>query len=102
MEDISESLEDRVMRMVQEEIYEESGGEWRPWCANGKSLRVGGIIPIVDADTIVPEVCFHASLGGEGLELTGYVSYRISSRTQLESWESRHSTFSLKMFGLQI
>jgi hypothetical protein len=51
-----ESLEDRAMHMAQEEIYEESGRKWRPWCSNGKSLRVGEIILIIDADTIVPEV----------------------------------------------
>lgn len=59
---VSESLEDRAMRMAQEEIYEESGGKWRPWCANGKSIRVGEIILIIDADTIVPEVCLPAPL----------------------------------------
>ncbi|KAH9484535.1 hypothetical protein JR316_0004017 [Psilocybe cubensis] len=53
-----ESLEDRAMKMAQEEIYAESGNRWRPWCANGKSLRVGEIILIIDADTIVPEDCF--------------------------------------------
>ncbi|KAG1848118.1 glycosyl transferase family group 2-domain-containing protein, partial [Suillus subluteus] len=40
------------------EVYNESGGKWRPWANNGKSLRIGEIILIVDADTIVPEDCF--------------------------------------------
>ena len=52
-----ESLEDRAMNMAVEEIYEESGRRWRPWACNGKSLRVGEIILIVDSDTIVPEDC---------------------------------------------
>ncbi|KAH9927699.1 glycosyl transferase family group 2-domain-containing protein [Fomitopsis serialis] len=53
-----ESLEDRAMNMAVEEIYEESGKRWRPWACNGRSLRVGEIILIVDSDTIVPEDCF--------------------------------------------
>ena len=44
--------------MAQEEIYEESGRQFQPWCANGKSLRMGEIVLIIDADTIVPEDCF--------------------------------------------
>ncbi|KAJ7056829.1 glycosyl transferase family group 2-domain-containing protein [Mycena amicta] len=48
----SECLEDRAMQMA------ESGQRHRPWACNGKSLRVGEIILIIDADTIVPEDCF--------------------------------------------
>ncbi|KAF9532825.1 glycosyl transferase family group 2-domain-containing protein [Crepidotus variabilis] len=55
---VDESLEDRAMKMAQDEIYEESGRQFRPWCANGKSLRVGEIILIIDSDTVVPEDCF--------------------------------------------
>ena len=56
-------LEDKAMRMAEEEIFEESGGRFRPWCRNGKSIRVGQIILIIDSDTIVPEVgCFPLSL----------------------------------------
>lgn len=51
-------LEDKAMRMAEEEIYEESGRRFRPWCRNGKSIRVGEIILIIDSDTIVPEDCF--------------------------------------------
>jgi cellulose synthase/poly-beta-1,6-N-acetylglucosamine synthase-like glycosyltransferase len=54
----AESLEDRAMHMAVEEIYEKSGRRHRPWAANGKSLRVGEIILIIDADTIVPVDCF--------------------------------------------
>lgn len=51
-----QSLEDKALEMAIEEMFEESGRRWRPWAANGKSLRIGEIILIVDADTIVPEV----------------------------------------------
>ena len=44
--------------MAQEEIFEETGRQFKPWCANGKSLRMGEIILIIDSDTIVPEDCF--------------------------------------------
>jgi len=57
-DDLDESLEDKAMKMAQEEIYEESGRQFQPWCANGKSLRMGEIVLIIDADTIVPEDCF--------------------------------------------
>lgn len=52
----NQSLEDKALEMAVEETFEETGGKWRPWAANGKSLRIGEIILIVDADTIVPEV----------------------------------------------
>ncbi|KAK0458084.1 glycosyl transferase family group 2-domain-containing protein [Desarmillaria tabescens] len=52
------SLEDRAMNMAIEEMYEESGRKWKPWASNGQSLRVGEIILIIDADTVVPEDCF--------------------------------------------
>jgi hypothetical protein len=55
-EELFESLEDRAMSMAAEEIFEESGQRWKPWAYNGKALRVGEIILIVDADTIVPAV----------------------------------------------
>jgi hypothetical protein len=51
-----EGLEERALQMVVEEMAVESGGRWRPWAANGKSIRVGEIILIVDSDTVVPEV----------------------------------------------
>ncbi|KAG5644401.1 hypothetical protein DXG03_008568 [Asterophora parasitica] len=57
-EDPHDCLEDKAMRMAQEEIFEETGRRWKPWCANGKSMRVGEIILIIDSDTIVPEDCF--------------------------------------------
>ncbi|TFK78948.1 tubulin-domain-containing protein, partial [Polyporus arcularius HHB13444] len=54
---IEDTLEDRALKLAIEEIYEESGKRWLPWAANGKSIRVGEIILIVDSDTIVPEDC---------------------------------------------
>ncbi|KAF9262377.1 hypothetical protein L218DRAFT_960195 [Marasmius fiardii PR-910] len=57
-EEDEESLEDKAMKMAIEEVYEETGNRWKPWACNGKSLRVGEIILIIDADTIVPEDCF--------------------------------------------
>jgi hypothetical protein len=53
---LDESLEDRAMEMAANEIFEETGKKWKPWCSNGKSLRVGEIILIIDSDTVVPEV----------------------------------------------
>ncbi|KAI0707462.1 glycosyl transferase family group 2-domain-containing protein [Cerioporus squamosus] len=54
---LEETLEDRALKLALEDTYEESGKRWRPWAANGKSIRVGEIILIVDSDTIVPEDC---------------------------------------------
>jgi hypothetical protein len=50
------SMEDRALEMAVEEIYEENGKRWKPWACNGKSLRMGEIVLIVDSDTVVPEV----------------------------------------------
>lgn len=55
-EDQNDSLEDKAMRMAAQEVFEESGNRFKPWCSNGKSIRIGEIILIVDSDTIVPEV----------------------------------------------
>ncbi|KAH9918350.1 glycosyl transferase family group 2-domain-containing protein [Epithele typhae] len=52
-----ETLEDRALALAIEEVAAESGGRWRAWAANGRSIRVGEIILIVDSDTIVPEDC---------------------------------------------
>ena len=53
-----ECLEDQAMKLAIEEMYDESGQRFKPWAANGKSLRMGDIILIIDSDTIVPEDCF--------------------------------------------
>ncbi|KAF8621383.1 hypothetical protein AX15_007840 [Amanita polypyramis BW_CC] len=50
-------LEDRALDLAIEEIYEETGKQWKPWARNARSLRVGEIILLVDSDTIVPEDC---------------------------------------------
>ncbi|KAF8841492.1 hypothetical protein BDN67DRAFT_1010564 [Paxillus ammoniavirescens] len=52
-----EDLEERALQMAMEEVYQESGGLYRPWAANARSLRIGSIILLVDSDTIVPEGC---------------------------------------------
>ena len=57
-------LEDKVMCLAEEEIFEESGRWFHPWCWNGKSIRVGQIILIIDSDTIMPEVGFFSLLVG--------------------------------------
>ncbi|KAJ3710311.1 glycosyl transferase family group 2-domain-containing protein [Lentinula raphanica] len=57
-EDNGIPLEDKALQMAVEEMYQENGKKWKPWACNGRSLRVGDIILIVDSDTIVPEDCF--------------------------------------------
>ncbi|KAL4246764.1 Glycosyltransferase 2-like domain-containing protein [Abortiporus biennis] len=52
-----EDLEERALQMAIDETYEKSGGRWRPWAANGRAIRLGEIILIVDSDTVVPEDC---------------------------------------------
>lgn len=68
------SLEDLALQLAIEEVYESTGSKWKPWASmrstsirvliadlaavNGKALRLGEIILIVDSDTIVPEGCF--------------------------------------------
>lgn len=53
------SLEDRALLMAIEEVHEGVGKRegFRAWAANGRAIRVGEIILIVDSDTIVPEDC---------------------------------------------
>ncbi|KAI0315682.1 glycosyl transferase family group 2-domain-containing protein [Amylostereum chailletii] len=57
-EDEEEELEEKALRLAIDEIYEESGKRFKPWACNAKAIRVGEIILIIDADTIVPEDCF--------------------------------------------
>ncbi|KAH6902701.1 glycosyl transferase family group 2-domain-containing protein [Coprinopsis sp. MPI-PUGE-AT-0042] len=45
----SECLEDRAMKMAQEEMSAETGGRWKPWCGNGKSIRMGELDCFRDA-----------------------------------------------------
>jgi len=51
-----EDLEEKALGMAIEEVFAESGGRFRPWAANGKAIRLGEIVLLVDSDTIVPEV----------------------------------------------
>ena len=53
-----ESLEDQAMKLAVAEIYDETGQRFKPWAANGRSLRMGEVVLIIDSDTIVPEDCF--------------------------------------------
>ncbi|KAI0033593.1 glycosyl transferase family group 2-domain-containing protein [Vararia minispora EC-137] len=57
-DDEQDGLEEKALGLAIEETYEESGKRFRPWAHNAKALRVGEIILIIDADTIVPEDCF--------------------------------------------
>ncbi|TFK51375.1 hypothetical protein OE88DRAFT_1629543 [Heliocybe sulcata] len=52
-------LEDRAMDMALEEMWDECGRRpgFKGWACNGKSIRVGELILIIDSDTIVPEDC---------------------------------------------
>ena len=56
--DMDIDIEERVLQLAVEEMYEESGQRWMPWASNGRAIRVGEIILVVDSDTIVPEDCF--------------------------------------------
>jgi hypothetical protein len=55
-DDINDDLEEEALRLAIEETYEETGRLHKPWASNARALRIGEIILIVDADTIVPEV----------------------------------------------
>ena len=65
------------MKIAQEEIFEESGRRFKPWCANGKSLRMGEIILIIDSDTVVPEDCFRDAAREMGVSGCDYHWARI-------------------------
>ena len=53
------ALEDRALMMAIEEFHEATGNRegFKPWAANGRSMRIGEIILLVDSDTVVPEDC---------------------------------------------
>ena len=52
-------LEDRALLMAIEEVHEAAGKRegFKPWAANGRAMRIGEIILLVDSDTVVPEDC---------------------------------------------
>ena len=53
------ALEDRALLMAVEETHEAAGKRegFKPWAANGRAMRIGEIILLVDSDTVVPEDC---------------------------------------------
>ncbi|KAJ3818987.1 glycosyl transferase family group 2-domain-containing protein [Lentinula raphanica] len=89
-----DSLEERALQLAVEQIYQESGtvkkvvdesGKeteevvyHRPWAGGARSLRVGEIILIIDADTVVPEDCFRDAareMGEEGGEEVAIIQH---------------------------
>jgi hypothetical protein len=91
-DNVDECLEDRALKMALDEVFEESERKFVPWGANGKSLRMGEIILIVDCDTIVPEVRpgMHPSPHRNTiLKVTHKMTFsgnRIASETAHEKW----------------
>lgn len=79
-----QTLEDRALDRAIEEIYETNGKKWKPWAKNGRSLRVGDIILIVDSDTIVPEV--ESPLFA--VDWYSFLLPRIVSEMLLEKWQN--------------
>ncbi|KAL5532158.1 hypothetical protein ACEPAF_5722 [Sanghuangporus sanghuang] len=57
-EDEMTSFEDRALALAVEEEFTSTGSKWRPWAGNGKAIRMGEIVLLVDSDTVVPEDCF--------------------------------------------
>lgn len=52
-------LEDRALSMTVDQVHEDAGKRegFKPWAANGRAMRIGEIILLVDSDTTVPEDC---------------------------------------------
>ncbi|KAF5369511.1 hypothetical protein D9758_002777 [Tetrapyrgos nigripes] len=55
--DSAEYLEEKALALAIEEVYEASNRKFRPLAANGKAIRLGEIILLVDSDTNIPEDC---------------------------------------------
>ncbi|KAG1740933.1 glycosyl transferase family group 2-domain-containing protein [Suillus lakei] len=53
-----EDLEERALQLAMEEVFQTSQTGHRPWAANSRACRIGSIILLVDADTVVPADCF--------------------------------------------
>ncbi|KAF9788281.1 glycosyl transferase family group 2-domain-containing protein [Thelephora terrestris] len=53
------TLEDRALLMAIDEVHEAAGKRegFKPWAANGRAMRIGEIVLLVDSDTVVPEDC---------------------------------------------
>ncbi|KAI3615813.1 hypothetical protein WG66_010314 [Moniliophthora roreri] len=76
--DSGEDLEEKAMNLAIEEIYRESGYKFKPEASHPSSLRMGAIILIIDADTIVPEDCFRDAareMFGKGGESVGIIQH---------------------------
>ncbi|KAF9524935.1 glycosyl transferase family group 2-domain-containing protein [Crepidotus variabilis] len=54
-----DDLEERALSLAIEDMFQATGmrAGQRPWAANGRSIRVGEIVLLVDSDTVVPEDC---------------------------------------------
>ncbi|KAF8493326.1 hypothetical protein JB92DRAFT_3127398 [Gautieria morchelliformis] len=50
--DVELDIEERALHLAVEETFEEIGRQWMPWAANGRAIRVGKLILIVDLDTL--------------------------------------------------
>ncbi|KAE9401319.1 hypothetical protein BT96DRAFT_938015 [Gymnopus androsaceus JB14] len=89
-----DSLQERALELAIEQIHQESGrvkkvvdesGKeteeivyHRPWAGGARSLRLGEIFLIIDADTVVPEDCFRDAareMGEEGGESVGIIQH---------------------------
>ncbi|KAG2368937.1 glycosyl transferase family group 2-domain-containing protein [Suillus spraguei] len=53
-----EDIEERALQLAMEEVFQTSQTGHRPWAANARACRIGSIILLVDADTVVPADCF--------------------------------------------
>lgn len=51
-----EDLEEKALGLAIDDVWEVSGQRFRPWAANGRAIRMGEIVLLVDSDTVVPEV----------------------------------------------
>ncbi|KAK7037791.1 hypothetical protein VNI00_010752 [Paramarasmius palmivorus] len=76
--DSGEDLEEKALQLAIEEVYRESGYKFKPEASLASSLRVGAIILIIDADTVVPEDCFRDAareMFGKGGESVGIIQH---------------------------
>ncbi|EEB87997.1 hypothetical protein MPER_14425, partial [Moniliophthora perniciosa FA553] len=53
----TDDIEERALQMAIDEVYQGTGGKWKPWAAGAKAMRMGEIVLLVDSDTVVPEDC---------------------------------------------
>ena len=55
--DVYDDLEEKVLQMAIDEVYEGSGRRFRPWALYACACRLGEIVLLVDSDTIVRKDC---------------------------------------------